>query len=82
MNTTARQERLAAFLYGGFVRCPTTGKVLGFLKGDDKVLCHCRQSNPEIPQERTEETGTHIIRFCKSATAAEFVAEAGGVATS
>ena len=66
------KQRLAEILYGGFVYCPTTGRVLAFLKGDDKVLCACRKSNPAVPAERAEETGVHIVRFLKSATAVEY----------
>ena len=73
-----QQTILADLLWGGFVRCPTTGKVITFLKGDDKALCPCRKSNPAVPQERTEKTGTHIVRFLESATAADFIAQEKG----
>jgi hypothetical protein len=60
-------------MFGGFVRCPTTGRIIEFLEGDDKALCNCRTSNPKVPVERTEETGVHIVRFLERATALEYV---------
>ena len=72
----ARRE-LALILWGGFFRCPTTGRILERLKGDDKILCNCRTSNPEVPQERTEETGVHIVRFLRPATVDEYLIERG-----
>lgn len=65
--------REAAIVWGGFYRCPTTGRILEALHGDDKVLCNCGRSNPLVPVERTERTGTHIIRFLRPATAREYV---------
>jgi len=50
-------------VWGGFYRCPTTGRIIEALAGDDKVICGCRRSNPQVPEERTEATGVHIIRF-------------------
>jgi hypothetical protein len=55
--------------------CPTTGRVIEGLPWDDKVLCGCGRSNPEVPQERTAQTGTHIKRFLKPATEAAWLAQ-------
>jgi hypothetical protein len=63
----------AEIMFGRWVLCPTTGRVLDVLHGDDKVLCNCRTSNPVVPDERTNETGTHIVRFCRSATVEEWL---------
>lgn len=68
-----RTETLAQILYGDFRRCPTTNRVLGVLSGDDKVMCGCGRSNPKVPQEETQRTGTHIVRFLAAATAVEYL---------
>lgn len=70
------RERLIVqcrILWTGFYVCPTTGRILEALHGDDKVLCGCRQSNPKVPAERTEQTGTHIIRFLRPASVEAYV---------
>lgn len=56
-------RRLAELLWGGFYECPTTGRIIEALEGDDKALCACGRSNPSVPAEQTERTGVHIIRF-------------------
>jgi CDGSH-type Zn-finger protein len=63
----------ARIFWDGFYRCPTTGRILEGMKGDDKVLCRCGRSNPKVPTESTEQTGVHIRRFLASATAEEYV---------
>lgn len=72
---TARELKIARarLFYGGFYKCPTTGRIIEGLRGDDKVLCACRRSNPRVPQERTEQTGVHIVRFLDLATAEDYV---------
>jgi len=65
--------RQVQLFYAGFFKCPTTGQILEQLPGDDKVLCGCRVSNPKAPTERTEHTGTHIVRFLDAVTAEEYV---------
>lgn len=77
---TPEQERQllimrSKFFWGGFYRCPTTGTIREVMAGDDKVLCNCGRSNPKVPQERTELTGVHNIRFLEPATAEEYVDE-------
>jgi len=62
-------------MWGGFYRCPTTGRILEQLPGDDKVLCNCGHSNPNVPQEQTERTGVHIVRFLHAATVDEYLAQ-------
>lgn len=67
------RERLAEMMWGGFYRCPTTGRIIEGLTGDDKALCNCGKSNPKVPDEMTERTGTHIVRFLEKVTAAEYI---------
>ena len=73
----ARERRidrtLALAMWGGFVRCPTTGRILEYLQGDDKVLCGCGCSNPAVPSEQTHRTGVHIVRFLKPASVDEYL---------
>ena len=74
IKLTRGQARIVALaMWGGFVKCPTTGRVLEVLPGDDKALCNCRTSNPRIPEEASARTGTHIIRFCEVATVEEYL---------
>ena len=51
-----------------FFFCPNTGRVIDTARGDDKALCECGRSNPRVPTEATERTGTHIVRFLQPAT--------------
>lgn len=71
----APDPKLLAMLYQGFYRCPTNGRVLPALHGDDKVLCNCGRSNPEVPTERTHLTGTHVLRYLAKASVEAFVAQ-------
>jgi hypothetical protein len=72
-----RDARIAVLevLYGGFYYCPTTGRIIEALAGDDKALCGCGVSNPKVPTEQTPLTGVHIVRFLRPATAAAYVAQ-------
>ena len=72
---TERETRKlnALLMWAGFYRCPTTGRIVEAMTGDDKVLCRCGQSNPRVPQERTAQTGTHIVRFLDAATVDEYL---------
>lgn len=65
--------KVAEAMWGGFIKCPTTGRIREVLPGDDKALCNCRTSNPRVPEERTAETGVHIARFCEQATVDEYL---------
>ncbi len=66
-------DREFAAMLWDFCKCPTTGKVLEVLKGDDKVICNCGQSGPREPKGYTERSSTHIVRFCERATVDEYV---------
>lgn len=52
-----------------FYRCPTTGRVIDAVPHDDKALCGCRKSNPKVPGEATERTGTHLVKFLERSSA-------------
>lgn len=65
----------AKIFWGAFYRCPTTNRIIECLPGDDKAICGCRKSNPNVPTECTERTGVHIVRFLTPATADEYVAQ-------
>ena len=67
------QRRIAEAMWGGFFHCPTTGRILEQLPGDDKVMCNCGKSNPKVLQESTEQTGVHIVKFLKPATVDEYL---------
>ena len=58
-----RRATLARLMWGGFYVCPTNGRIIEALEGDDKAICRCGVSNPNVAQERTEQTGVHIVRF-------------------
>lgn len=75
MSTEDRQRRryVAQIMWAGFYRCPTTNRVIEALRGDDKVPCNCGCSNPAVPSERAPQTGTHILRFLRSATVDEYL---------
>ena len=74
-----RVRRLMALsLWGGFYHCPTTGRILEQLPGDDKVLCSCGRSNPRVWQERTEQTGVHLVRFLDAETVDEYLDQHDG----
>lgn len=73
MAERRHQRVLALAMWDGFFRCPTTGKILEALPGDDKVLCSCGVSNPAVPQEMTHRTGVHIRRFLQAATVDEYL---------
>lgn len=73
--TAEIERRLAARIWASFYRCPTTGRIIEALHGDDKVLCNCGRSNPRVPAERTEQTGTHIIRFLAEVSVDDYLAQ-------
>lgn len=73
MNEREYRIALATSYWGGFYHCPTTGQIREALPGDDKVLCACGTSNPKVPQEQTETTGVHIIRFLRPASVEAYV---------
>lgn len=62
------QRVMETVMHDRWVVCPTSGRILDVMTGDDKALCGCGRSNPRVPAERTAETGTHIARFCEPST--------------
>lgn len=76
--SVSREERdvliqRARIIWDAFYRCPTDGRIIEAMGGDDKVLCGCGVANPRCPQELTPRTGVHIRRFLTPATAEEYV---------
>lgn len=49
-----------------YYKCPTTGRIIAALPGDDKVLCYCGQSNPKCPYKETYPT--HVLVYLVPAT--------------
>lgn len=52
-----------------FVRCPTNGRTLDAVRGDDKVLCNCDAA------ARTG--GTHLISQCEPSTVEQWMVDHG-----
>lgn len=76
LHGTGHRRRKANEIPGRMIDvwfCPTTGRVIDGLLGDDKVLCTCGRSNPAVPEEQTPRTGTHIKRFLRPATEAAWL---------
>lgn len=73
MKKISLDKRLLEMMYDGFVRCPTTGRVIEVLTGDDKVICGCGKSNPKCLLEQNERTHTHIVYFMGRATVDDFI---------
>jgi hypothetical protein len=53
-----------------FHRCPNTGAVLVTSFEDDKALCRCGLTNPNVP---LEEPGVHVKQFLEPAPIEEFL---------
>jgi hypothetical protein len=60
-------------LWGGFYQCPTTGRILECLPHDDKVVCHCGQSNLLYEWERTEVTHVHVVKYLRQMTVTDYI---------
>lgn len=69
----AVKRAIAAAMWGGFYTCPSTGRIIEALHGDDKALCNCGRSNPRVPAEQTARTGTHIVRFLDVASIDDYL---------
>lgn len=67
------KRAVALALYAGFYYCPTTGRVIEALPGDDKALCSCGVPNPAVPTESTHRTGTHVIHFLQAASVDAYI---------
>lgn len=61
MTLREQRRQMAERLWGGFYRCPTTGRVLEQLPGDDKVLCPCSP------------TGTHRVAELERVSVEEYL---------
>jgi translation initiation factor 2 beta subunit (eIF-2beta)/eIF-5 len=52
-----------------YVECPTTGRTIDGMKGDDKVICNCKAA--------AERGGTHVVALCKTSTVERYMQERG-----
>jgi hypothetical protein len=52
-----------------YVKCPTSGKTLDGVRGDDKVLCNCPAA--------ASRGGTHIVAQCSGSTVERWMEEHG-----
>lgn len=52
-----------------YVKCPTTGKTLDGIKGDDKVICNCPMA--------VSRGGTHVVAMCDGSTVEQWMKEHG-----
>ena len=50
-----------------YLRCPTTGKTIEGLKGDDKAMCNC--------PEAQSRGGTHLVSMCAGSTVDQWMFE-------
>lgn len=82
------RRRLFWSLGNDFWRCPFTGRVLCASEHDNKALCPCGRTNPELLKlsPQSDETGGvvrgashHHKRFLKSATVEEFLDQEKGI---
>ena len=71
------RRRLLLQLFAGFYRCPTTGRILEALPGDDNVACGCGTSNPRCPREGAERSFTHRIAYLEAVSVDDYL-QAGG----
>lgn len=68
-----REARRALLLtMSDFHRCPTTGRVIEGMKGDDKVVCGCGKSSPKV-RESIQGVVHHIKRCMEPATVDEYL---------
>lgn len=52
-----------------YVKCPTTGRTIDAIRGDDKVICNC----PPAMQRG----GTHLVSQCPGSTVEQWMRERG-----
>jgi len=50
-----------------YLRCPSSGKTIEGMKGDDKVLCNC--------PEAQSRGGTHLVSKCAASTVEQYMVE-------
>ena len=60
-------NKLMAGAINVYVKCPTTGKTLDGMRGDDKVICNCPLA--------ISRGGTHIVAQCEQSTIEQFMVE-------
>lgn len=62
-------NRLMAQHFMVYVLCPTTGRTIDGMKGDDKVICNCG--------EAMRRGGTHIVSQCRPSSVDKWMTEHG-----
>lgn len=62
-------NKTMANVHSVYVKCPTTGRTLDAIRGDDKVICNC-------PEAMTR-GGTHIVARCVPSTVEQWMVEHG-----
>lgn len=68
-----RTRRAAIEALADFWRCPNSGRIIEGMKGDDKVLCNCRKTNPRVAAVgHREAPGVHIKAYLQPATIDEW----------
>lgn len=66
---TKKYNKEMAKAFSNYVLCPTTGRTIEGVKGDDKVICNC---GPAM-----ERGGTHIVSLCRPSTVEQWMKEHG-----
>lgn len=62
-------NRAMAQHFNVYVVCPTTGRTIEGMKGDDKVLCNCDAA--------MKRGGTHIVSQCAPSSVDRFMQQRG-----
>lgn len=58
-----------ALAFTVYVKCPTTGRTLDAIPGDDKVICNCADA--------VRHGGTHLVSRCEQSTVEQWMTEHG-----
>lgn len=62
-------NRAMAQHFNVYVLCPTTGRTIDTMKGDDKVICNC--------SEAMKRGGTHLVSQCAQSSVDRYMSERG-----
>lgn len=52
-----------------YLKCPTTGRTIDAIRGDDKVICNCPAA--------LQRGGTHLVSQCQASTVEKYMVERG-----
>lgn len=69
MKTGGTFSKKMATALLGYLRCPSTGRTIDYIPGDDKVICNC-------PAAR-ERGGTHLVCECEKSSVDQWMVERG-----